>query len=104
MKYNINYFIKFFKSKPVNKWTIGGFKRTNSKGDSTYCALGFCRYDRYGKRLPYDGKESALDSILDNQTIDINDNSFKYSHLGKTPRARILRALELKKAGKSFLK
>lgn len=82
MKYNIDYFIKFFTQIPKNKWTIGKLKTQNGKK----CALGHCG--------GYSTKKSiALDDILRN-TMFINDGRTSFVLLGKHPKTRILRALK----------
>ncbi len=94
MKYDANYFIKKFEKIPDNKWTTGKF--VDKKGRK--CALGHCGRTNSG----FSGriKESSLLSSLfidmfGFSVAQVNDNNnFKmYSHLGKTPKERILVAL-----------
>lgn len=117
--YTINYFIKFFSDIPVSKWHCGSLTNKDDLENGgcrsmKACALGYAgaykveeethenfnghtykEYYETGATTP--NRENALLDLLPT-TADINDNSSGYyNSLGKTPRARILKALKLRK-------
>ena len=99
--YTLNYFIDFFSSIPSWRWTTD---RLQEGSTVQKCALGHCVTDQ---RVPDQAVRSsmvarnarvrALESFLNNKTASINDAREGYAVLGKTPRARILRALRNRK-------
>lgn len=99
MTYDIDYFIKFFTSKPRNTWLVGSFVNDSS---TKFCALGHlgCRVD---------GRDNALGIAFcdlfpfgTNITSINNNTDGNYTNLGRHPRTRILNALKRIKKGKSL--
>lgn len=87
--YNVDYFIKKFKSIPANNWCS---ERLYDKNKIKFCVLGHCGV-KYGNSTDYvyTREAEALYGILDNVVL-INDGRhdlFKE----KTPKKRILAAL-----------
>jgi|ERR1051325_616745 hypothetical protein len=118
--YTIPYFIKFFSDIPVSQWTCGALTNAEelNQGECRSmkaCAMGFAgAFDvekeeyvddvtgektvEYYETCPNTpDRMKRLSQILDGNVESINDNDgHEYSHLGKTPRARILKALRLR--------
>lgn len=96
MKYTVDYFIKKFKAIPANKWCIAKLK--NDKGQK--CALGHCRVKQKNSGAWIYGKEGdALDKVLSGLTWAINDGLEREYKQFKSPRTRILKALNKVKKG-----
>jgi len=122
--YTIPYFIRFFSEIPASHWVCGEFTNAcamDNVGTRNIqlkaCAMGFA--GAYKVKKVYIGKDSdekkiynyveskpttpvrlkALNALLNNLTAEINDANAGYDEfykLGKTPRARILKALRLR--------
>jgi hypothetical protein len=92
-KYTIDYFIAKFESIPLNRWTTKTFRNQLADGTVQCCALGHCR----GPELERTQESDALDVILRKRTFEINDG-FDPKYRQKSPRNRILAALEAAKA------
>jgi hypothetical protein len=102
--YTLNYFIEYFSSIPDHQWCVG---EEHKEGTVQHCALGHAQrnarttLERTNKRA--NQRMEALNSFLNDETADINDNSSRYSDLGKTPRGRILKALRNRQKYGHFL-
>ncbi len=83
--YTINYFIKLFTNTTNSELKTKGVDNVVSP--------------RYGSSSV---KVDTLDNFLDYKTLDVTTGSGQYAQLGKTPRARILKALKLRKKNGSF--
>jgi hypothetical protein len=89
-KYTVDYFIKKFTAIPDELWCVNHYRTSHGQR----CASGWC-----GKTIHRTTVESlALNRLMGhflNHTEGINDNFCdSYSHLGDTPKERILVALE----------
>lgn len=111
--YTLNYFIEFFQNTKPNQWVCGAALEHGKGGKETRCAIGFAgAYEAEpiidedtGEVIDYEcavattpRREAALLKFL--PAVEINDSNVKgdtYYKLGKTPRARILKALKLRK-------
>jgi hypothetical protein len=100
--YTLNYFINYFSSIPDHQWCVGEEQKFadgdyQSRPTVQHCATGHAQrnarttLDRTQKRTNM--RLNALNSFLNDYTVDINDNDHRFSFLGKTPRGRILKAL-----------
>lgn len=87
-KYDVDYFIKKFEAIPDDKWTIKTYK-----DGKKCCALGHCGV----KGFKYTEEAEKLSKLFTENgliVIYVNDNVYyEYSHLGDTPKERILVAL-----------
>ncbi|CAM6003853.1 unnamed protein product [Sphagnum balticum] len=104
--YTLNYFIDYFSSIPSRRWTEGELL---SADGAKACALGLAgnaerNPDNFAgvsttdiSELPAEGRAAALEEFLGHSTAEINDGAPAYKSLGKTPRARVLRALRNRK-------
>jgi len=106
--YTLNYFINFFSNIPSNRFTTCELL---SNTGNRMCALGHAgsadrkpslagRSTYQVRGLPTEARARALASFLGGASTvaRINDGYGPYSGLGKTPRARILRALRNRKS------
>lgn len=93
MKYDADYFIKFFRKIPDEKWTTHALEENGG-----HCALGHCGAKE--GRIAFCRKAMALYRVLCRKVAFINDGAEK-DYPQKTPKARILAALkDAKEAGR----
>lgn len=94
MKYDVNYFINKFSAIPEERWTVRNYILGNKR-----CALGHC-----GMGIIFTSREALALIALFKSKLDVRVswvNDGKYASLGRTPKERILNALELIAAGVS---
>lgn len=89
--------IKKFEAIPEEKWCVGEFI---SEDPSVRCAMGHCNSNSL--YLTAEGQHLMI--CLEGMAMAINDNhAGMFSHLGDTPRERVLSALEMVKRGKDSM-
>ncbi len=93
-KYTTTFYINRFKSIPVQRWTVGDF--VDAKGRR--CALGHCGGDN--DSLMAHTLEELFQRKLGVTVHEVNDGDISIP--GKTPRARVLNALNLIRKGKTL--
>ena len=93
MKYTVEYFIRFFRKIPDNKWCVGNYV----EGEKM-CALGHCGETNVGKTK----KSTALSNIFikklsltPDQINDGEETEIMDFEKISTPKKRILAALEM---------
>lgn len=99
INYDIDYFLDKFSNIPDENWTTGELKE---KGTNKYCAFGHCDITTLTlKDINNNREASALVNIIGNMwdVVYINDGTDKYanlhySHLGATPKERIINSLK----------
>lgn len=88
MNYTREYFINKFEAIPDELWCVGAF----TDGAGRHCAYGHCGAKRYSEHTI---EGISLRFLLSANVARINDNLHgQYSHLGSTPKERILNALK----------
>jgi len=94
-KFTVDYFIKKFKKIPSNKWHVGNYHNVE---ETKFCALGHCNMHKRNTR-----EGVALLKLFgctwQFEVAEINDGG-KKKYLQKTPRSRILAALQDVKSNK----
>ena len=97
--YTLNYFLDFFRNTTPGEWVCGTERDEDCKGNAKFCAIGFAgAYDEDGSATTK-AREAALLSLIP-EIVDVNDatsSTDTYNSLGKTPRARVLKAIQLRK-------
>lgn len=96
-KYTIDYFISKFESIPEDKWTTGIYQDEEDR----FCVLGHCGFRSTIDDSNYfcteineegDALIKLMSPFFPSPPL-INDGQGDYINLGKTPKARILNAL-----------
>jgi hypothetical protein len=108
--YTIKYFIDFFKKIPDNRWTTGHIVSKNGKKCSAlghaYAGNSDLKMALLSRRFDYEAlvqlapkRAIALVQIFRDSLLvaAINDGKGRFKRFGKTPKARIIRALRMRK-------
>lgn len=82
-------FIRFYEAIPDDKWCVGAFNKRYDDGVLRHCAIGHL--------VAGSGNADTLRRLWDFSKSGpveyVNDGKGMYLHFGKTPKARILNAL-----------
>lgn len=99
-KYNAMYYLKKFDAIPEDEWTTLKFKLIISSKLIKYCALGHCGMTIIDKwTIEAKNLDSLMYDALKLIATEVNDSPYIDSHLGDTPKKRIMNALLLINAG-----